>query len=68
MSWENLIKDQSIFSVVVILLIPFDCLLIFLGENWCWSLSGLLDFRNDTLFVRDFKGTVSDLKLAWTWG
>ena len=45
MSWENLMKDQNIFSVVIILLILItfllDCLLIFLGENWCWSLSGL---------------------------
>ena len=41
MSWENLMKDQNIFSVVIILLILitflFDCLLIFLAENWCWS-------------------------------
>ena len=45
MSWENLIKDQSIFSSVIILLIlitlPLDCLLISSGESWCWSLVGL---------------------------
>jgi len=41
-SWENLIKDQSIFSLVIILLIlimfSLDCLLALSGENLCWSL------------------------------
>ena len=43
-SWENLIKDQGIFSLVIILLIlitiSLDNLWISLGENWCWSLLG----------------------------
>ena len=41
-SWENLIKDQSIFPQVIILWILttyfLDCVLILLQENWCWSL------------------------------
>ena len=42
--WENLVKDQSIFPQVIILWIlttfSVDCVLILLGENWCWSLLG----------------------------
>ena len=45
MSWENLIKDQSIFSMVIILLIlitlSLDSVWILLGENCCWSLLAL---------------------------
>ena len=41
-SWENLIKDQSIFPKVIILLIlvnfSFDNVLILREENSCWSL------------------------------
>ena len=41
MSLENLIKDQSIFSLVIISLIlitlSLDQVWISLGENWCWS-------------------------------
>ena len=41
-SWENLMKDQGIFSLVIILLIlltlPLENGWIMLGENWCWSL------------------------------
>ena len=44
-SWENLIKDQGIFSLVIILLTVITFSLanvwISLGENWCWSLLGL---------------------------
>ena len=44
-SWENLKKDQGIFTLVIILLIlitfSFDNVWIFLGENWCWSALGL---------------------------
>ena len=44
-SEENLIKDQSIFSWVIILLILItssdDNVWISLGENCCWSLLGL---------------------------
>ena len=47
-SWENLLKDQSIFSLVIILLIlitfSLDIVWISLGENWCWSLLGLKGF------------------------
>ena len=43
--WENLIKDQGIFSLVIILLtlitLSLANLWISLGENWCWSLLGL---------------------------
>ena len=41
-SWENLIKDQGIFSLVIILLIvvtlSLDSAWTSLGENCCWSL------------------------------
>ena len=41
-SKENLIKDQGIFSLVIILLIlitlSLDIVLMLLGENWCCSL------------------------------
>ena len=44
-SWENLIKDHGIFSLVIILLIlitlSLDNVWILLGENCCWSLLGL---------------------------
>ena len=44
-SWENLIKDQSIFSMVIILLIlitlSLDSVWILLGETCCWSLLAL---------------------------
>ena len=45
-SWESLIKDQSIFPLVIIwliilLTISLDNVWILLGENWCWSLLGL---------------------------
>ena len=45
-SWENLFKDQSIFSWVIILFLlinfSFNYVLIWLGEHWYWSLLGLL--------------------------
>ena len=44
-SWENLIKDQGIFSLVIILLIlvtlSLDNVWTSLGENCCWSPLGL---------------------------
>ena len=44
-SWENLIKDRGIFSLLIILLILIttclDNVWISLGENWCWLLLGL---------------------------
>ena len=49
-SWENLIKDQGIFSLVIILLILITFSLanlwISLGENWCWSLLRLKGLIN----------------------
>ena len=40
-SWENLIKDQGIFALVIILLIlitfSFDSEWVLLRENCCWS-------------------------------
>ena len=44
-SWENLIKDHGIFSMMINLLIlitlSLDSVWILLGENCCWSLLGL---------------------------
>ena len=44
-SWETLINDLGIFSLVIISLILITLFLdnvwILLGENWCWSLLGL---------------------------
>ena len=52
-SWENLLKDQSIFSLVIILLILITFSLanvwISLGESWCWSLLGLKGLRESRL-------------------
>ena len=43
-SWENLLKDQSTFSLVIILLIPVtfvpDVVLTWLAENRSWSFFG----------------------------
>ena len=43
-SWENLLKDQSIFLKVTILVILITFSLHYVsivwGENWCWSLLG----------------------------
>ena len=51
-SLENLIKDQSIFSMVIILLIliplSLDSVWILLGETCCWS---LLSLKGLTSFV-----------------
>ena len=46
-SWENLIKDQSIFPLLVIIwfilvTIPLQYVLILSGESWCWSLLNLM--------------------------
>ena len=50
-SCENLIKDQGIFSLVIILLILITLFLdnvwILLGENWCWSLLGPKGLKNE---------------------
>ena len=49
-SWENLLKDQNILPEAIIIFIvinfSFNYVLILLGENWCWSLLGLLTMGN----------------------
>ena len=57
-SWENLLKDQSIFPMAsiswILTNISFDYVLILLGESWCWSvlgLKGLRDFRKIQLVI-----------------
>ena len=54
MCWENLIKDQGMFSLLIILLIlitsSLDNVWISLGENWCQSpleLEGLKKRRKE---------------------
>ena len=53
-SWENLGQDQSIFPLVVnlVILITFtlDDLLMLLGENWCWSLLGPKGLREVVIY------------------
>ena len=50
-SWENLLKDQNILPEMIILFIvinfSFNYVLILLGENWCWSLLGLLTMETN---------------------
>ena len=50
-SWENLIKDLAIFSMVITLLIlitlSLDNVWILLGENWCWSPFGLKKWQRE---------------------
>ena len=45
MSWENLIQNQSIFSLAIILLNSHKpnllTIYVYHWENWCWSLLGL---------------------------
>ena len=71
-----MIKDQSIFSLVIILLIlitiSLDYVLILLGENWCWSLVGLkglnyLAAAMTTLSIdtRSCRNITIDVKLLW---
>ena len=59
-SWENLIKDHGIFSMMIILLIlitlSLDSEWILLGENCCWSLLGLKGFSEKALLQH---GTLS---------
>ena len=58
-SWENLIKDQGIFSLVIILLTLIVTLITFSlanlwissGENWCWSLLGLKGLNNSYIAI-----------------
>ena len=55
-SWENLIKDHGIFSMMIILLIlitlSLDSVWILLGENCCWSLLRLKGLRGwESLFA-----------------
>ena len=71
MSWENLFKDQGIFSLVIILLILITVSLdngrILSGENWCWSLLRLkgliisrfvLAFFLERAYSRSWDGSV----------
>ena len=62
-SWENLIKDQSIFSLMIILLIlitlSLDNVWICFGENWCWSPLGLT--RLNSSGPEGFGGTLLPL-------
>ena len=52
-SWENIIIDQSIFPLVVLVLIlitfSFDDVLVLSGENSCWSLLGLKGLGNHVI-------------------
>ena len=58
-SWENLIKDQGIFALVIILLTLIVTLITFSlanlwissGENWCWSLLGLKGLNNSYIAI-----------------
>ena len=54
-SWENLIKDQSIFSMVTILLILITLFLdnvwILLGETCRWSLLGLTGLKSGKIVL-----------------
>ena len=54
-SWENLIKDHGIFSMMIILLIlitlSLDSEWILLGENCCWSLLALKWFKWKSLIT-----------------
>lgn len=49
-SWESLLKNQTIFPFVTILvmLVTFsvDCEFTLEEQNWCWSLKGLTKFLN----------------------
>ena len=53
-SWENLIKNHGIFSMMIILLIlitlSLDSEWILLGENCCWTLLGLKGLKECFLF------------------
>ena len=66
-SWENLIKDLAIFSMVITLLIlitlSLDNVWILLGENWCWTLLGL---KGLNLVVWNLRVPVQKLLLE-TW-
>ena len=48
-SWENLMKDQSIslwWSFFILVTFLLKDVLMLLGENWCWSLLGLNGLLN----------------------
>ena len=71
-SWENLIKDQSIFSMVIILLIlitlSLDSVWILLGENCWWSLLALKGFTPVTHRICRLKKhlTVTSENVCWS--
>ena len=54
-SWEDVIKDHDMLSLVIILLIlitlSLDNVWILLGENWCWSLLALKGLTTGTYVV-----------------
>ena len=58
-NWESLVKDQSAFPVVMILLIllafSVNDVWILWGENWCWSLlahkKGLKSQQDEWSFI-----------------
>ena len=64
-SWENLIKDHRIFSMMIILLIlitlSLDHVWILLGENYCWSLLGLKGLMDSM----NYQKCVSYLPSTW---
>ena len=63
-SWENLVHNQSIFPLVInlVILINFtlDDLLMLLGEHWCWSLLGPKGLRE--VVIQDSGHKVSLLR------
>ena len=71
-SWESLIKDRRIFSLVVIWLIlitiSLDNVWILLGENWCWSLLGLKGLIHVSVSNVMVPGWIPLTGLSWLQG
>ena len=69
MSWENLIKDQGIFSLVIILLVlitlSLDNVWISLGENWCWSPLGLKGLTGFDCIKRKYNDSIQKISSLW---
>ena len=70
-SGENLIKDQSIFSLVIILFIlitiSLDNVWLLLGENWCWSLLDVKGLIPIQIFIYLARATICSLLLLRGW-
>ena len=70
-SGENLIKDQSIFSLVIILFIlitiSLDNVWLLLGENWCWSLLDVKGLSPIQIFIYLARATICSLLLLRGW-